>query len=279
MKYLDEFQDPELAKRLLDDIHATAKNPWAMMEVCGGQTHTIIRHGLDQLLPDGIELIHGPGCPVCVTPLEVIDKALEIAVAARRHLLLVRRHAARAGQRQGPVPGQERRRRRPRRVLPARRAEHRPAEPGQAGRLLRDRLRDHGAAQRDDGLPGQEARHRELQPARQPRPRATGDRGDHDLAGVPGAGVPRGRARVHGDGDGRVPRAGRALRRADRGHRLRAARHPRGHPPHGAPARGGPGRGRERLPARGRRGGQPGRGRGCSRTSSRSSTGPGAASA
>ncbi len=79
MKYLDEFQDPELAKRLLDDIHATAKNPWAMMEVCGGQTHTIIRHGLDQLLPDGIELIHGPGCPVCVTPLEVIDKALEIA--------------------------------------------------------------------------------------------------------------------------------------------------------------------------------------------------------
>jgi hydrogenase expression/formation protein HypD len=79
MKYLEEFQDPELAKRLLDDIHATATQPWAMMEVCGGQTHSIIRHGLDQLLPDGIELIHGPGCPVCVTPLEVIDKALEIA--------------------------------------------------------------------------------------------------------------------------------------------------------------------------------------------------------
>lgn len=79
MKYLDEFQDPTLAKRLLDDIHATATRPWAMMEVCGGQTHSIIRHGLDQLLPEGIELIHGPGCPVCVTPLEVIDKALEIA--------------------------------------------------------------------------------------------------------------------------------------------------------------------------------------------------------
>ena len=79
MKYLEEFQDPELAKRLLDDIHATTTQPWAMMEVCGGQTHSIIRHGLDQLLPDGIELIHGPGCPVCVTPLEVIDKALEIA--------------------------------------------------------------------------------------------------------------------------------------------------------------------------------------------------------
>ena len=79
MKYLDEFQDPELAQRLLDDIRATTTRPWAMMEVCGGQTHSIIRHGLDQLLPDDIELIHGPGCPVCVTPLEVIDKALEIA--------------------------------------------------------------------------------------------------------------------------------------------------------------------------------------------------------
>ncbi len=79
MKYLDEFQDPELARRLLDDIHATATRPWAMMEVCGGQTHSIIRHGLDQLLPEGIELIHGPGCPVCVTPLATIDRALEIA--------------------------------------------------------------------------------------------------------------------------------------------------------------------------------------------------------
>ena len=79
MKYLEEFQDPALAERLLDDIRATVTQPWAMMEVCGGQTHSIIRHGLDQLLPDGIELIHGPGCPVCVTPLEVIDKALEIA--------------------------------------------------------------------------------------------------------------------------------------------------------------------------------------------------------
>lgn len=79
MKYIEEFQDPDLARRLLDDIHATVTRPWALMEVCGGQTHTIIRHGIDQLLPDQVELIHGPGCPVCVTPLEVIDKALEIA--------------------------------------------------------------------------------------------------------------------------------------------------------------------------------------------------------
>jgi hydrogenase expression/formation protein HypD len=79
VKYLDEFNDPELAKRLVDDIHATVTRPWAIMEVCGGQTHTIIRHGIDQLIPDEVELIHGPGCPVCVTPLELIDKALEIA--------------------------------------------------------------------------------------------------------------------------------------------------------------------------------------------------------
>lgn len=79
MKYLDEFRDPELAHKLFDDIHRTAKHPWAIMEVCGGQTHSIIRNGIDQLLPDTIELIHGPGCPVCVTPLEIIDKALAIA--------------------------------------------------------------------------------------------------------------------------------------------------------------------------------------------------------
>ncbi|WP_446222544.1 hydrogenase formation protein HypD [Nocardia sp. IBHARD005] len=79
MKYLDEFSNPELAKNLLDQIRATTSQRWAIMEVCGGQTHSIIRHGIDQLLPDEIEMIHGPGCPVCVTPLEVIDKALEIA--------------------------------------------------------------------------------------------------------------------------------------------------------------------------------------------------------
>jgi hydrogenase expression/formation protein HypD len=79
MKYLDEFSDPDLARKLLDQIHAATTRPWAMMEVCGGQTHSIIRHGIDQLLPEGIEMIHGPGCPVCVTPLEIIDKALAIA--------------------------------------------------------------------------------------------------------------------------------------------------------------------------------------------------------
>ena len=79
MKYLEEFSDPDLAHRLLEQIHAVVTRPWALMEVCGGQTHTIIRHGIDQLLPAEVEMIHGPGCPVCVTPLEMIDKALAIA--------------------------------------------------------------------------------------------------------------------------------------------------------------------------------------------------------
>ncbi|KIU16329.1 hydrogenase formation protein HypD [Mycolicibacterium llatzerense] len=79
MKYLDEFSNPELAGKLVDQIRAATSRRWAIMEVCGGQTHSIIRHGIDQLLPDEIEMIHGPGCPVCVTPLEMIDKALEIA--------------------------------------------------------------------------------------------------------------------------------------------------------------------------------------------------------
>ncbi|MCB8961788.1 MAG: hydrogenase formation protein HypD [Ardenticatenales bacterium] len=79
MKYLDEFRDPELAQKLLADIGQMATRPWVLMEVCGGQTHSIIRNGIDQLLPANIELIHGPGCPVCVTPLAVIDQALAIA--------------------------------------------------------------------------------------------------------------------------------------------------------------------------------------------------------
>ncbi len=79
MKYLSEFRDPALARSLLDRIARTVTRPWTIMEICGGQTHAIMRHGLDQLLPRKITLVHGPGCPVCVTPLETIDRALCIA--------------------------------------------------------------------------------------------------------------------------------------------------------------------------------------------------------
>ena len=79
MKYVEEFRDPELTRKTLAEIRCTVTQPWVIMEICGGQTHAIKRYGIDQLLPNEIELVHGPGCPVCVTPLEQIDKALEIA--------------------------------------------------------------------------------------------------------------------------------------------------------------------------------------------------------
>ncbi|GAB3430863.1 HypD family hydrogenase formation protein [Flindersiella endophytica] len=79
MKYLDEYRDPVLARRLLAELRQTATRPWSLMEVCGGQTHTLVRQGIDELLPAGMRMIHGPGCPVCVTPLELLDKALAIA--------------------------------------------------------------------------------------------------------------------------------------------------------------------------------------------------------
>ena len=79
MKYLDEFRNGDIARRIVEDIHRMTTRPWAIMEVCGGQTHAIIRNGIDQILPQGLELMHGPGCPVCVTPLDVIDQALAIA--------------------------------------------------------------------------------------------------------------------------------------------------------------------------------------------------------
>lgn len=79
MKYVDEYRDEAEAKRYLDAIHEITTQPWTIMEICGGQTHTFIKFGIDELLPDKIQLVHGPGCPVCVTPLEMIERAIAIA--------------------------------------------------------------------------------------------------------------------------------------------------------------------------------------------------------
>ena len=79
MKYLTEFRNGEIARAMAREIHQLATRSWKIMEVCGGQTHSIIKNGIDQMLPARIEMVHGPGCPVCVTPLELIDKALAIA--------------------------------------------------------------------------------------------------------------------------------------------------------------------------------------------------------
>jgi len=79
MRFIDEYRDARAARRLAAAIARTTTRPWTIMEVCGGQTHTIVKFGVDELLPPQITLVHGPGCPVCVTPLELIDKAVEIA--------------------------------------------------------------------------------------------------------------------------------------------------------------------------------------------------------
>jgi hydrogenase expression/formation protein HypD len=85
MKYVTEYRDAKLVNGVIAEIRRTVTRPWVLMEICGGQTHAIMRHGIDQLLPPEIELVHGPGCPVCVTPLELIDKAL--AIAARPEVI------------------------------------------------------------------------------------------------------------------------------------------------------------------------------------------------
>ncbi len=87
MKYIDEYRDATLARNLAAKIAQQVTRPWVLMEICGGQTHTLMRYGIDEILPREVELVHGPGCPVCVTPLEVIDKAL--AIAAQPNVTLV----------------------------------------------------------------------------------------------------------------------------------------------------------------------------------------------
>ncbi len=79
MKYVDEFRDKELVKNLSEGIRRITTREWTIMEICGGQTHSIMRYNLEEFLPEEIQLVHGPGCPVCVTPLEIIDKAVRIA--------------------------------------------------------------------------------------------------------------------------------------------------------------------------------------------------------
>jgi len=79
MKYIDEYRDAKLANEYAQAIAAITKRPWTLMEICGGQTHSIVKHGIDHLIPSEISLIHGPGCPVCVTPIYLIDRAIAIA--------------------------------------------------------------------------------------------------------------------------------------------------------------------------------------------------------
>ncbi|MFN7116293.1 MAG: hydrogenase formation protein HypD [Saprospiraceae bacterium] len=79
MKYLSEYRDPELVEQYLAELHKTVTRPWTIMEVCGGQTHSLVKNGILNMLPKEVQMVHGPGCPVCVTPLNLIDKAVYLA--------------------------------------------------------------------------------------------------------------------------------------------------------------------------------------------------------
>lgn len=80
MKHVDAYRDQNTARTLAREIQRTVTQPWTLMEVCGGQTHAILKHGVDQLLPESVTLLHGPGCPVCVTPAKIIDQAVQLSL-------------------------------------------------------------------------------------------------------------------------------------------------------------------------------------------------------
>lgn len=86
MKFLSEYRDGELVQQYLKQLHAVATKPWTLMEICGGQTHSLVKNGILDMLPKTITMVHGPGCPVCVTPLGIIDEAIELAM--RKNIIL-----------------------------------------------------------------------------------------------------------------------------------------------------------------------------------------------
>ena len=152
MKYVDEFRDPELITRALDEIRRLADpgRHYRIMEVCGGHTHAIYRFGLKDVLPQNIELIHGPGCPVCVLPMGRIDDGLsmaeqpEVIFAAFGDMMRVPGTQGQPARHQGARHG------RPHRLFAARRAQAGPCQPRSPRHVLRHRLRDNGAFDRAD---------------------------------------------------------------------------------------------------------------------------------
>ncbi len=140
MKYLDEYRDGERARQLAREIHRVTTRPWNIMEVCGGQTHAIVKFGIDELLPKQITLIHGPGCPVCVTPLEMIDKAIEIAARPGIIFTSFGDMLRVPGSTTDLLQRQSRWRRRAHRLFAARCHETRGTKSGQGSRFLRRRF-------------------------------------------------------------------------------------------------------------------------------------------
>ncbi len=247
MKYVDEFRNADLARAVSAEISSLVdpNRHYKIMEVCGGHTHTIYRHGIKDLLPDQVELVHGPGCPVCVLPDGPGGRGHRHRRATRGHLHLLRGHDARPRLEREPARGQSPGRRHPHGVLAAGRPAHRAREPRPRGRLLRHRLRDHGPVHGAHAAAGEERGHRELLRVLQPRHHRAAGAGAARLAGSAPRRLYRAGARLDGDRlQALRVHAGR-LRQAVRGGRVRAAGPPAVRPDAHAPARRGPLRGRE----------------------------------
>ena len=167
MKFVDEFRDAELGGALAGEILGTVEpgRHYKIMEVCGGHTHSIYKYGVDDLLPANVELVHGPGCPVCVIPMGRVDDG--IAIAHEPGVIftcfgdMLRVPGADGTLLDAKAAG----RRRADGLLAARRAAHRQAEPRPRGRLLRDRLRDDRAVDRADAQARQGRGRRRTSPA------------------------------------------------------------------------------------------------------------------
>ena len=168
MTYLDAFADPEIAARLLAQIRAEVTKPWTLMEVCGGQTHSIIKTGIDQLLPPELELVHGARLPRVRHACGQDRPRVGDRGQAWGDLLLLRRHVARAGHLRGPAFGARPGWRRARCLLTLGCRDNRRSQPRCTGRLLRGRIRNDGAGQRHGGRSCRTTRCRQLLRSRQP---------------------------------------------------------------------------------------------------------------
>ena len=175
MKYLTEYRDGAAAEKVAAVIARTVTRPWTIMEVCGGQTHTIVKYGLDAILPPVVELVHGPGCPVCVTPLETIDKAHAIAAQPDVIFCSFGDMLRVPGLARRPPPAKVAGQRRADRLFAARRRQSRGSQSSPPRRVLCDRLRDHGAPQCHGRRPGTKAGADQFQHAGVARIGATDD--------------------------------------------------------------------------------------------------------
>ena len=156
------------SRRWSPTIPLAKERPIHIMEVCGGHTHSIFRYGIEGMLPKEIELVHGPGCPVCVLPMGRVDDCVSIAERPERDLHHLRRRHARAGLEEEPAAGQGRRRRHPHGLFADGRARHRPQEPRSRGGVLRPRLRDHHAVDGAHRAAGRSRRHHQFLGVLQP---------------------------------------------------------------------------------------------------------------